>query len=140
MSTSGPLAEATVEETRLLVPEPGEHPPGPRPASAIVTHHSVGRANPQCASGHGKLLRRTGIGDTTGGPECAVGQEHGPRDVPGGVVLGAPGVDDLHMRVVHVLGKPCGTDQQVTIGVIEFSHRSITPHTIDFSFLHYRYG
>jgi hypothetical protein len=41
---------------------------------------------------------------------------------------------------VQVLGEPGGADQQVTIRVIEFSHPSCAPHTIGFSFLHYRYS
>src|SRR5215510_14427603 len=140
MPACGPLAKAAIEEACILMPEAREHPPGTCPSRAVVAHHGVGRAHPQRASGHGELLRRAGIGDTTGGPERTVRQEHGPRYVSRGVVLGAPGVDDLHIGVVQVLGKLGSTDQQVTIGVIEFCHRSPAPHVIEFSFLHYRYS
>src|SRR5262245_7298832 len=140
MPACSPLAEAAVEKAHMLMPEAREHPPGTCPSRAVVAHHGVGRVHPQCASGHGELLRGAGIGDTTGGPKRTVRQEHGPRDVSRGVVLGTPGVDDLHIGVVQVLGKPGSTDQQVTIGVIEFSHCSSAPHIIGFSFLHYRYS
>src|SRR5215510_1022856 len=137
MPTGSPLAEAAVEETCLLVSKPCEDPPGPRTTRAVVAHYGVGRAYPQRASGHGKLLRRTGIGDATRRPEGAVREEHRPRDVPRGIVLGAPGIDDLDIGVVQVLGEPGGADQQAPIGVIAFRHPSCAPHSIGFSFLHY---
>src|SRR5262245_17605567 len=140
MPACSPLAEAAVEKAHMLMPEAREHPPGTCPSRAVVAHHGVGRVHPQCASGHGELRRCAGIGDTAGGPKRTVRQEYGSRDVSRGVVLGAPGVDDLHIGVAQVLGKPGSTNQQVTIGVIEFSHRSCAPHIIEFSFLHYRYS
>src|SRR5262245_11526878 len=82
LPTGSPLAEAAVEETRLLVPKPCEDPPGPRTTRAVVAHDGVGRVYPQRASGHGKLLRRIDIRDATRRPEGAVREEHRPRDVP----------------------------------------------------------
>src|SRR3989442_14917745 len=63
-----------------------------------------------------------GIGDPTARPKRAVGQEYCTGAVPLTVVFGAPGVDDLDMWVVQVLGEPCGANQQLSIGVIEFGH------------------
>jgi hypothetical protein len=83
--------------------------------------------HPQQASGRSELFRHPSIRDAPSRPEGAVRQEHRTGDVSLGIVFGTSCVDDLDVRVVQMLGQPGNADEEVAVGVIEFSSGASTP-------------